>query len=236
MRWIIHSNSDPNQKQHHGHCKRQRKGGERSSQENRRKFCNFRERPLDDARSIANPSAAGWWSSLWGQQRELGFDDEAQELHASAPLPLLNPSPSGRCFRSLLPPGGQQEQQESNITLFPDIKRGGCCHLWALSHRWQEPNPRRTPVGLSSVYCLSKGMWWWCCADFDVQLCAAAAAKAWCTVTLRPAAAGLKRATTTVCSLKNGTLIKNINENKKKIYILGWIFVFVRSFWTAVLF
>lgn len=82
-----------------------------------------------------------------------------------------------------------------------------------------EPNPRRTPVGLSSVHCLSKGMWWWCCADFDVQLCAAAAAaaaEAWCTVTIRPAAAGFKRATTAVFSLKNGTLIKNINKNKKR--------------------
>lgn len=178
MRWIIHSNSDPNQKQHHCHCKRQRKGGEKSLQENGTKFCNFTERPLDDAKSIINPSAAGCWSSLWGLQRELGFDDEAQELHA--------------CFRRRTAGATSPYSQTSN--------EGGSCHLWALSHRWQEPNPRRTPVGLSSVYCLSKGMWWWCCTDFDVQLCAAAAAaaaKAWCTVTIRPAAAAFKRATTT---------------------------------------
>lgn len=63
-----------------------------------------------------------------------------------------------------------------------------------LSHGRQRPNPRRTPVGLSSVYFLSKGILLWC-AHSDVQV----PANACRSVTMRPAAATLLKIAAANC-------------------------------------
>lgn len=144
------------------------------------KACKSPQLPLGGARSIDNLSAVGR-SSL----RELRFD-EAQEPRVC--LPPLSSNPSGRCFCCLALPGGQQEQQEDNITWFSDIKWG---EGTVVSHRWQEPNPRWSPVGLSSVYFLSKGV-----VVLRKLWCASAGKR---LVTMRPAAAALLKIAAANC-------------------------------------